>query len=140
MGVPGFFASLYSKYKNTNFVFSKLDLVGEKNSQISFDIGSIDELYLDTNCLIHPVCFRVEAENESLITTNLGRLEDKMIKEVILYIEHIIKYINPSKLVYIAIDGVAPMAKIKHQRLRRFKSVLDIEIKKVYFLNMVSIQ
>lgn len=134
MGVPGFFASLYSKYKNTNFVFSKLDLsvchiVGEISSQISYDINSIDELYLDTNCLIHPVCFRVASENQALITTNLARLEDKMIKEVILYIEHIIQYINPSKLVYIAIDGVAPMAKIKHQRLRRFKSVLDNKIK-----------
>lgn len=130
MGVPGFFASLYSKYKNSNFVFSKLDLVGEKNSQIGYDISSIDELYLDTNCLIHPVCFRVAAENQSLITTNLARLEDKMIKEVILYIENIIQYVNPSKLVYIAIDGVAPMAKIKHQRLRRFKSILDNEIRK----------
>jgi 5'-3' exonuclease len=133
MGVPGFFASLYSKYKNTNFVFSKLDLVGEKssnsNSKINYDIQSIDELYLDTNCLIHPVCFRVAAENQSLIITNPTRLEEKMIKEVILYIEHIIQYTNPSKLVYIAIDGVAPMAKIKHQRLRRFKSVLDNSIK-----------
>ena len=132
MGVPGFFASLYSKYKNANFVFSKLDLVGEKSNlpqTINYDISSIDELYLDTNCLIHPVCFRVAGENQALITTNLLRLEEKMIKEVILYIEYIIQYTNPSKLVYIAIDGVAPMAKIKHQRLRRFKSVLDNETK-----------
>jgi len=133
MGVPGFFASLYSKYKNTHFVFSKLDLVGEKSSTLSstvaYDVSSIDELYLDTNCLIHPVCFRVAAENQSLITTNPLRLEEKMIKEVILYIENIIQYTNPSKLVYIAIDGVAPMAKIKHQRLRRFKSILDNSIK-----------
>lgn len=131
MGVPGFFASLYSKYKNANFVFSKIDLVGEKiPNSINYDINSIDELFLDTNCLIHPVCFKVAAENQALIISNPLRLEEKMIREIILYIEQIISYTNPSKLVYIAIDGVAPMAKIKHQRLRRFKSVLDNDIKK----------
>jgi 5'-3' exonuclease len=133
MGVPGFFASLYKKYSNTKFVFSKLDIVVEKNisdySSIDYDISSIDELFLDTNCLIHPVCFRVFNENQSLSITNPVKLEEKMIKEVILYIEEIINYINPSKLVYIAIDGVAPMAKIKHQRMRRFKSVIDNNIK-----------
>jgi len=133
MGVPGFFASLYSKYKNTKFVFSKSDLnLSEKNiqlTQLDYDINSIDELFLDTNCLIHPVCFRIFNENQSLNITNPLKLENKMIKEVILYIEEIICYIKPSTLVYIAIDGVAPMAKIKHQRLRRFKSIADSEIK-----------
>jgi len=133
MGVPGFFASLYKKYSNKKFVFSKLDFMVEKNDpnflNYEYDISSIDELYLDTNCLIHPVCFKVFNENQSLSITNPNKLEEKMIKEVIIYIEKLINYINPSKLVYIAIDGVAPMAKIKHQRLRRFKSVIDNDIK-----------
>jgi len=133
MGVPGFFASLYKKYSNTKFVFSKLDLVGEKNIpnliNCEYDISSINELYLDTNCLIHPVCFKVFNENQSLSITNPIKLEEKMIKEVIIYIEKLINYINPTNLVYIAIDGVAPMAKIKHQRMRRFKSVIDNNIK-----------
>ena len=133
MGVPGFFASLYRKYSHTKFVFSKLDLLGEKLSakfnNVKYDMSSINELYLDTNCLIHPVCFKVFNENQSLSITNPQKLEEKMIKEVIIYIEKLITLVNPSTLVYIAIDGVAPMAKIKHQRMRRFKSILDNGIK-----------
>jgi len=133
MGVPGFFASLYRKYSHTKFVFSKLDLVVEKLStkfnNVKYDMSSISELYLDTNCLIHPVCFKVFNENQSLSITNPQKLEEKMIKEVIIYIEKLIIHVNPSTLVYIAIDGVAPMAKIKHQRIRRFKSILDNSIK-----------
>ena len=44
-----------------------------------------------------------------------------------------IKLINPTDLVYIAIDGVAPLAKIKQQRFRRFKSVKEsAELAPVY--------
>ena len=118
MGVPGFFASLYSKYANKKFVFSKCDL---NIDNFLFDINSIDELFLDANCLIHPVCFKVFNENQFLLISNPKKLEEKMIKAIILYIEELINYVNPNALVYIAIDGVAPMAKIKHQRIRRFK-------------------
>jgi 5'-3' exonuclease len=52
-----------------------------------------------------------------------------MIRAVIDYIEMLIDLVRPKNLVYIAIDGVAPMAKIKHQRTRRFKSAKDFEIK-----------
>jgi len=48
-----------------------------------------------------------------------------MINAVLEYLEKIIKYVSPSKGVYLAIDGVAPVAKIKQQRSRRFKSVAD---------------
>lgn len=128
MGVPGFFISLCSKFTNTKFVFSKSDLVSDVTSY-DHKIDSINELYLDANCLIHPVCFKVYNENKLLSISNPIKLEEKMIKEVILYIELIINYVNPNNLVYIAIDGVAPMAKIKHQRIRRFKSIIDNELK-----------
>jgi 5'-3' exonuclease len=52
-----------------------------------------------------------------------------MINQVILYLNEIIELVNPMELIYIAIDGVAPMAKMKHQRLRRFKSVKEQEIR-----------
>jgi 5'-3' exonuclease len=60
---------------------------------------------------------------------NNNDLEEKMIKSVIDYIEKIINVVNPNELVYLAIDGVAPMAKMKHQRIRRYKSIKEQEIK-----------
>ena len=48
-----------------------------------------------------------------------------MIKQCIKYLDEVIHFINPSKEVYIAIDGVAPIAKMKQQRQRRYKSVND---------------
>ena len=47
-----------------------------------------------------------------------------MINETINYIKFILKKVNP-KLLFVAIDGVAPTAKMNQQRLRRYKSILD---------------
>ena len=112
MGVPGFFLWLWKKYKKDNFVIDK------KNISIKCDY-----LLIDANCLIHPMCFKVLDENQDV--TNKYKLEQKMIQEVLKYIDHLIEYSEPHKGIYIAIDGVAPVAKIKQQRSRRFKSVSD---------------
>jgi 5'-3' exonuclease len=124
MGVPGFFLWLWKKYKNTNFVFQKENL--EINDNLLKDINNIDYLLIDTNCLIHPVCFKTIDNNSEI--TNFNILEDKMIKNVLEYIDMIISYSKPKKGVFIAIDGVAPVAKMKQQRSRRFKSVHDREL------------
>ena len=113
MGVPGFFLWFLKKYKNKKFVL-KQDELG---------LNNIDSLLIDTNCLLHPQCFKVLAENPKL-KDNI-ELERKMMNACIEYLKYIIEYVNPDKEIYIAIDGVAPTAKIKQQRQRRYKSVND---------------
>ena len=123
MGVPGFFKWLWDKYRRTNFVFQKSNKL---DPSLQEEINTIDYLLIDANCLIHPTCFKVLAENPDF--TNQDNLENKMMNASIEYIEKIISYVDPKVGVYLAIDGVAPAAKIKQQRSRRFKSVHDREM------------
>ena len=51
-----------------------------------------------------------------------------MVVEIIRYLENIVEYVNPKKLVYIAIDGSAPRAKMTQQRTRRFKKIKEGKI------------
>ena len=120
MGVPGFFLWLWKRYKKSNFVFNKNKL----DDKVLFNqVKNIDYLLIDANCLIHPTCFKVLAENPDF--KNQDALENKMITATLEYIDKLINYVDPKKGVYLAIDGVAPAAKVKQQRYRRFKSVHD---------------
>ncbi len=95
------------KKYDKEFIFDKID-------------DELDYLLIDTNCLIHPMCFKVLETSSNTLD-----LEENMIKKVIEYIEYLIDYVKPVKATYIAIDGVAPCAKIKQQRYRRYKSISD---------------
>lgn len=110
MGVPGFFAWLMKKYKNDKFIFSNIE-------------NNISSLYIDANCLFHPQCFKIL--NKMVDEKNIDKLEKMMIDRIIDYINYLIEYVNPRNLVYIAVDGVAPVAKINQQRKRRFRSAQD---------------
>ena len=97
-------------------------IISEKYPEIIRDnIDNKDSLFLDLNCAIHPCCRKVIEDSGNIDTE---RLEKRMINEVLRYIEKLFLLVNP-KLLYIAIDGVAPCAKMNQQRLRRYKTILD---------------
>lgn len=50
--------------------------------------------------------------------------EAALIQDVLVYITELARRVKPTEVVYVAVDGVAPMAKIKQQRARRFKSAV----------------
>ena len=98
MGIPVYFKTLVSEYSDTILHKDKYD--------------DIDSLFFDLNCLIHP---SVRGLTD----------EDEMITKILSDITKLIEYSGVKKLVYIAIDGIAPKGKMKQQRQRRFKSALE---------------
>ena len=84
-------------------------------------IPEFDCLYLDMNGIIHN-CTHSDSDSPTHRMT-----EDKMFIAIFNYIEHLFGKIKPQKLFFMAIDGVAPRAKMNQQRARRFRTALDAE-------------
>lgn len=115
MGVPKFFAWLTKKYKHITYFDNK---------------KHIDSLFLDWNGGIHPCCYRVLDRYKGKSNLDINKIENEMLEEINKLLDHLITFVKPKKLLYIAIDGVAPRAKMNQQRTRRYKS-----IKEKHFIN-----
>lgn len=120
MGIPSYFQYIIKNYKT---IFDKKDNI-EKN-------GLITNLYLDSNSIIYDVLRRLQKEGKDIYKTEYEKLEieRKIYNGVCLKIEEYISRINPTGVVIVAFDGIAPLAKLEQQRTRRFKSeiIKDME-------------
>jgi 5'-3' exoribonuclease 2 len=103
MGVPGLFGWFSSKCTR-----EKLSHKCREKFNPDFD-----NVYIDMNGIIHP-CTHPEH-----IHIND---EKKMFFRICQYLDIMLARLKPQKLFYIAIDGVAPRAKVNQQRTRRFCS------------------
>lgn len=110
MGVPKFFRWLSERYPAIS------QLIAENR------IPEFDCLYLDMNGIIHNCTHKDAGEDVSFRLS-----EEEMFIRIFNYIEHLFGKIKPKQLFFMAIDGVAPRAKMNQQRARRFRTALDVE-------------
>ncbi|CAH1758465.1 10567_t:CDS:10 [Entrophospora sp. SA101] len=107
MGIPKFFRWISERYPLCS------QLITENR------IPEFDNLYLDMNGIIHHCSHPNNSDAHYRIS------EDKIFIDIFNYIDHLFIKIKPKKLFFMAVDGVAPRAKMNQQRARRFRTAKD---------------
>lgn len=111
MGIPFYFREIATKNADT----------------IINQLKKCNRLFLDFNSIIH--CCSAASVSKQTARDNFKTLdENEIFNEIYEYTCAIINIIKPTDLVYIAVDGVAPRAKIQQQRRRRYLSSYRADI------------
>lgn len=105
MGIPSYFKHILDRYR---YLLRPVD-------------SKATTLLLDFNCLIYG-CIR-DSKMPAYTYETEGAYESALIRIIKDYVVMLWNLSGRPSEVYLAVDGVVPMAKIKQQRLRRFKSV-----------------
>ncbi|XP_062988229.1 5'-3' exoribonuclease 1 isoform X2 [Elgaria multicarinata webbii] len=111
MGVPKFYRWVSERYPCLSQVVKE------------HQIPEFDNLYLDMNGIIH----QCSHPNDDDVHFRIS--EDKIFADIFHYLEVLFRIIKPKKVFFMAVDGVAPRAKMNQQRGRRFRSAKEAEDK-----------
>ncbi|XP_039227634.1 5'-3' exoribonuclease 1 isoform X2 [Drosophila yakuba] len=109
MGVPKFFRYISERYPCLS------ELAREHS------IPEFDNLYLDMNGIVHN-CSHPDDNN-----IHFHLEEHQIFQDIFNYVDKLFYLIKPQRLFFLAVDGVAPRAKMNQQRSRRFRSAREAE-------------
>ncbi|XP_017089098.2 5'-3' exoribonuclease 1 isoform X1 [Drosophila bipectinata] len=109
MGVPKFFRYISERYPCLS------ELAREHS------IPEFDNLYLDMNGIVHN-CSHPDDNN-----IHFHLEEAQIFQDIFNYVDKLFYLIKPQRLFFLAVDGVAPRAKMNQQRSRRFRSSREAE-------------
>ncbi|XP_063710397.1 5'-3' exoribonuclease 1-like isoform X2 [Symsagittifera roscoffensis] len=110
MGIPKFYRWISERYPCLSEVINETQ------------VPEFDCLYLDMNGIIH-VCSHPSDD------VHFRMSEKEMFVDICRYIEVLFRIISPKRTFLMAVDGVAPRAKMNQQRARRFKTAKDTQKK-----------
>ena len=104
MGIPSYFSHIVSKYRK---IIKSMETLLHVNN-----------LYMDCNSLIYDAV----KNNPTYEKGRNKEYERELIVAVCNKIDYYVGLLNPRDRVFVAFDGVAPVAKLSQQRDRRYKS------------------
>jgi 5'-3' exonuclease len=124
MGIAGYLRGILQKTKNTH----------SPNRP-----KTVNAFLMDYNGIIYKILAKMEMKYNPL---KKKEYEKHLIDEVITYTQHLVcNEVKPTDLLYIAIDGPAPRAKMVQQRSRRYKAIktndITDELKKKHKIEQV---
>ena len=109
MGISGYFSYIVKNHAN---IIKKL----------SANTIRVNNLYLDCNSIIYDAVHNID------FTKLVESDADTIIRTVCVKIDEYVNQLKPTNTIFIAFDGVAPMAKLEQQRSRRYKSLYQNNI------------
>ena len=117
MGVPGLFNWVRRKWPKSVSPVADNTGSGETKESKQDPAQRFDNLYLDLNGVIHPAVARSVKDGELDFEEFMVTFTEQ--------IRATVRRVRPERLLYLAIDGVAPRAQMAQQRKRRFTKAAD---------------